>query len=230
MTGVADRDPQAWDIAAVTVGLALGLCVALAVFWASPAYYEAIVGVPATQLTDLTTGQSVRTAVPVVEIHAEWLAYVTGRADQQARGNWFTDDERRHMSDVRTVFMAAQLAGGLGLALVIALSLRALRDGRLARLLRPSALAAATGMVAIGVAAALAFDAAFLLFHEVLFPQGNFLFAPGSNLLVIYPEAYWFGITVRIAVSVLVITLAIAGIAHVALRSREARSAIVTTR
>jgi len=39
-------------------------------------------------------------------LHEGWLAYVTGRTGTQpAQGEpWFTEDERRHMSDVRTVF------------------------------------------------------------------------------------------------------------------------------
>jgi uncharacterized membrane protein len=44
----------------------------------------------------------------------------------------------------------------------------------------------------IGLLFALAFDQAFLAFHEVFFPQGNFLFGPGSNLLRLFPEGFWF--------------------------------------
>ena len=53
--------------------------------------------------------------------------------------------------------------------------------------------------VAVGIAAiaaggffALDFDQAFLAFHELFFPQGNFLFGPDSNLLRLFPEGFWF--------------------------------------
>ena len=84
-------------------------------------------------------------------------------------------------------------------------------------------MAAALGVGAIGAVAAVAFDAAFLLFHEVVFPQGNFLFPPGSNLLVIYPEPYWYGVTLRIAVSFLAVAALVALAGHLALRRTRAR-------
>jgi uncharacterized membrane protein len=65
-------------------------------------------------------------------------------------------------------------------------------------LIRDAALVSAVGVAAIAVAAVVAFDPLFLLFHEVFFPQGNFLFAPDSNLLAVYPDEYWYGVTLRI--------------------------------
>jgi uncharacterized membrane protein len=75
-------------------------------------------------------------------------------------------------------------------------------------------------VAAIGVAAVLAFDPLFLLFHEVFFPQGNFLFAPDSNLLRLYPEWYWQGITAAVALSFIALAVMTAGAAHIALRQR----------
>jgi uncharacterized membrane protein len=73
----------------------------------------------------------------------------------------------------------------------------------------------------IGVAAAVAFDPLFLLFHEVFFPQGNFLFAPDSNLIRLYPEWYWQGITAGVGASFIAVSLLVAGAAHIALRRRS---------
>jgi uncharacterized membrane protein len=73
----------------------------------------------------------------------------------------------------------------------------------------------------VGVAAALAFEPLFLAFHYVFFPQGNFLFDPAtSNLLRLYPESYWYGVTVRIGAGFVAVALTLAGAAHLALRSR----------
>jgi hypothetical protein len=55
----------------------------------------------------------------------------------------------------------------------------------------------------------------------VFFPQGNFLFAPDSNLLRLYPEWYWQGITAGVAVSFIALALLVAGAAHIALRRRS---------
>ena len=68
------------------------------------------------------------------------------------------------------------------------------------------------------IAAAVAFDPLFLLFHEVFFPQGNFLFAPESNLIRLYPEWYWQGVTAGVGLSFIAVALLVAGAAHTALR------------
>ena len=35
-------------------------------------------------------------------------------------------------------------------------------------------------------------DQAFLLFHRIFFPEGNFLFGADSNLLRLFPDGFWF--------------------------------------
>ena len=88
-------------------------------------------------------------------------------------------------------------------------------------LLRDAAIAAGAGTAAVAVAAAIAFDPLFLLFHELFFPQGNFLFGPDSNLLALYPDPYWYGVTLRIGLT-FVAAMAIIAIAAAA-TLRQAR-------
>jgi uncharacterized membrane protein len=166
------------------------------------------------------------------DLHAGWVAYVTGRnAEQPAEGQpWFTADERGHMADVRSVFIAAQWAALGALVLLGLLARGSLARGDLATLARAGGLAALAGTLVLGLVAALAFDAAFLFFHRVFFPQGNFLVPPGSNLLRLYPETYWYLLTMGIALSFLALAGAIAIVAHLSVRSATARSAIVSTR
>ena len=91
--------------------------------------------------------------------------------------------------------------------------------------MRDGAVVAAAMVTGIGVAAALAFDRLFLLFHEVFFPQGNFLFDPAtSNLLRLYPDWYWEGVTAGVAVSFVALALIAAGGAHLALRRYTRRA------
>jgi len=86
-------------------------------------------------------------------------------------------------------------------------------------LVRDASLAAAGIVLIVGIAAALAFDPLFLLFHEIFFPQGNFLFDPAtSNLLRLYPEWYWQGITAGVGVSFIGLALITAAAASVTLR------------
>jgi Protein of unknown function (DUF1461) len=157
--------------------------------------------------------------------HSRWSSYVVGLTDQPPNagpgGPLFTPDEYAHMADVRAVFRGAEYAAALALFVLIFRVQRARHRGDALRLVRAGALVA-TGIVAvIGIAAALAFDPLFLLFHEVFFPQGNFLFAPDSNLIRLYPEWYWQGITAGVGLSFIAVSLLAAWVAHNALRNRS---------
>jgi uncharacterized membrane protein len=151
---------------------------------------------------------------------------VIGLTDQPPNagpgGPLFTPDEYAHMADVRTVFRGAELAAVLALFVGGYRISRARRRGEALRLVRAGALVAAGIVTVIGVAAAVAFDPLFLLFHDVFFPQGNFLFDPAtSNLLRLYPEWYWQGITAGVGVSFIGLALLAAFVSHIALSRRS---------
>lgn len=157
----------------------------------------------------------------LVQIHQRTLAYVLGDApalpsfattDQPL----FDENERSHMADVRALFGATKVAFVAGLAIVIAM-LGWARGGRL-RLARDAAVTAGVAVAVVAAGAAVAFDPLFLLFHEVFFPQGNFLFAPDSNLITLYPDPYWYGVTLRIGLSFIAAMAAIAIAATATLR------------
>ena len=141
----------------------------------------------------------------LVDLHQRTLAYVLGDVPDLPRfatlsQPLFDADERSHMADVRAVFGATKVAFAVGLVVVLAVLRWTDRAAR-ARLIRNAAMAAGIGVSVIGIAAAVSFDQLFLLFHEVFFPQGNFLFAAGSNLLTLYPDPYWYGVTLRLAIT-----------------------------
>lgn len=145
-------------------------------------------------------------AVPLPTLlswHTGWFLYVTGEGDRPPvsfGASVFTPSEYAHMADVRRVFLGFRVAGVAAAFIGVALLVRVARRGRRAALLliRDASLAAVVGVAAIAVATLVAFDPLFLLFHEVFFPQGNFLFASDSNLLAVYPDEYWYGVTLRI--------------------------------
>jgi integral membrane protein (TIGR01906 family) len=160
----------------------------------------------------------------LVRLHEGTLAYVLGVAPDlptsPTRGAFYTRAEASHMADVRTVFTIAKAAGVAGLVALVALGARRRRDPRgLAVLARSAAIVSAVGVAALAVFAAVAFEPFFLAFHEVLFPQGNFLFDPAnSNMLKLYPEEYWYGVTLRVGVTFLVVAALVAALAQVAPR------------
>lgn len=142
--------------------------------------------------------------------------------DPTTRDPLFTLDEERHLADVRAAFAAARtiaiVAGVTSFVLLLAAALRGI--AALTGVVRDAAGLAAIGVTVIGVIAAVAFEPAFLAFHYLFFPQGNFLFDPvTSNLLALYPEAYWYGVTLRIAGTFIAVPLLIAVALTIRLRS-----------
>jgi len=119
-------------------------------------------------------------------------------------GPLLTDEERSHMRDVGGLVrvLTALLAAALIAALVAAIALRR-EPRRLGRVMLVAG--GVTGGLAVVLAAlfAVAFDQAFLAFHELFFPQGNFLFGPGSNLLRLFPEGFWFEASLAAGVAII---------------------------
>lgn len=219
-----------WEAALAALCLALAGLVGLGVVWAQPGVYADIAArerfAPAT-FRFVHDGTTYRLELrELVGLHTSWLRYVTGRATTgpggTTTGDFFTRAEQAHMADVRVVFIAAEIAALAAAAVLFVLVARIRERGpaALVRLFRLAAIAAGTGVAVLAAAAALSFDALFLAFHEVFFPQGNFLFDPASsNLLTLYPDEYWYGVTIRIGLSFVAACLLIAVAAHATLRT-----------
>ena len=101
--------------------------------------------------------------------------------------------ERSHMQDVGGLVRV--LAGldvvSLILLLITAFWLRGERPRR-GRLLRTAAVGVGAAAVVLGILFAVAFDAAFAAFHSLFFKVGTWQFGPDSNLIRLFPEAFWF--------------------------------------
>jgi len=101
--------------------------------------------------------------------------------------------ERSHMRDV------AGLVRLLGVIVLVNVVVAVVAGWRLRRepvrqgktmVLAAGSVGAAAVMLAIVFA--VAFEPAFLFFHQLLFPAGTYLFEPGSNLITLFPEAFWY--------------------------------------
>jgi integral membrane protein (TIGR01906 family) len=224
------------ETAVFAMGFTMAGLVLLALLWAGVGAYVDMAranGVDGATFYDhATRSDSVRLDLAALaDQHRAWSEYVTGgRKDPPALGTLYTEDESTHMADVRKVFDGAKILIPAGL-FVMALRLQRARarglDAML-RLVRDGAVAATVVVAAAGIVAALAFEQAFLFFHEVFFPQGNFLFDPAtSNLVRLYPDWYWEGITFRVGLSFLAVAAALAIAAAAGLR--RARSTRLAT-
>jgi len=221
-----NASPGKFETALFAIGFAMSALVLLALIWSGAGAYVDMAranGVERVTFLDHTTGQSVIIDIgALVEQHRVWSSYVTGgTADLPPPGRFYTADEVSHMADVRRVFDGAKILIPAGL-FVMAIRLQRARANSveaMLRLVRDGAIGAGVTVTAVGIVAALAFDQAFLLFHEVFFPQGNFLFDPAtSNLLRLYPDWYWEGITIRIGLSFIALAAVVAVAASLGLR------------
>jgi hypothetical protein len=220
------------DIAIFGLAFAVFGLVALALVWSGDWAYAALANASGNTSATLVVPAERREAcgqamvmdlTKLRELHRAWATYVVG-ASEVAVGpacSLFTADERSHMADVRALFRGAEVAAVVALVVAAYRVVRARRRGGALRLMRAGALVSAVIVGALGLAAAVAFDPLFLLFHEVFFPQGNFLFAADSNLIRLYPEWYWQGITAGVGASFTAVSLVTAGAAHIALRRRS---------
>ncbi len=220
-----NTSPGKVETALFAVGFAIASLVLLALMWSGAGPYADMARASGVNGTTFRNGD-VEASVSLdamSEIHRQWAAFVTGGVADAPRFEppLFTEDEHSHMTDVRRVFDGAKLLIPAGL-FVMAIRLQRARSRSAAtmfRLVRDGAISALVAVTVVGIVAVVAFDAAFLMFHQVFFPQGNFLFDPAtSNLLRLYPDWYWQGITLRIGLSFIGLAAAVAVAAVVGLR------------
>lgn len=194
--------------------------------FAQPVFYEGIARdfAPVVWHDPVTRAVSGRGALgDLVGLHRSWLAYVTGFGSGPGV-LLFTADESQHMADVRHVFIGAEIAAVCGLAALMIVGGAVARRGSVAvaAIARDASVIAAAAVAVLGIAAAAAFDNLFLAFHELFFPQGNFLFPPDSNLIAMYPDQYWYETTIRIgAAFVAVMAVTAIGAAATLRRARR---------
>jgi integral membrane protein (TIGR01906 family) len=123
-----------------------------------------------------------------------------------------TDAERSHMRDVAHLVRVLWVVLLVALALVIGvIAILRWERRRVGTVMLWTGAAVGAAAIVVGGIFAFAFDQAFLAFHELFFPQGNFLFGPDSNLLRLFPEGFWFESSIAaglvIVVSCLVVSL-----------------------
>ena len=182
--------PSRWAVA--TISLATPILIVAATllllfnpWWITPAQDRA--GVPA--ITGLSGKEVERITGSILsDVTLGPPEFMVGVNDQPI----LDSAERAHMTDVYGVLRGFGLAAILAAGLVVVILFRHRRD---ARVWRVTARAAGV-LVLVGVLAALVvtffFDSAFLVFHLVFFPQGNFAFDPRTQRLTqLFPTQFW---------------------------------------
>lgn len=128
--------------------------------------------------------------------------------------------ERSHMVDVRNIVVPVTVLFLAAIGLLVVLLATSRRRLWLWRGIAWGSTALALAGVVVGVAVVFFFDAAFLLFHQVFFPQGNFSFDPRTQRLTqLFPDQFW----TETAIAIAVVGLALATTVSVLARRHAAR-------
>jgi integral membrane protein (TIGR01906 family) len=125
--------------------------------------------------------------------------------------------EQAHMRDVRGVFAGFAWLALFSTAFLVVAYAGARRLGHPERAwaaIRNGARGLAVGVVAAGLIAFFAFDAAFEVFHRLFFAGGTYDFDPRTDRLVqIFPDAFWSETTMAVGLVILGLTVVVARIA-----------------
>lgn len=140
--------------------------------------------------------------------------FAAGDFDAALEGRSLLDDaERSHMADVSRLVRILVVTVGASM-IVAGLCGAALRGEprRFATVLVATASAIGAAGLLLGLSFAVAFEPTFLAFHAVFFPPGTYLFAPGSNLVTLFPEGFWFEASLIAGVTVVLSAMAVLAI------------------
>jgi integral membrane protein (TIGR01906 family) len=181
----------------LAVGLLFGLAVAVAVTLAGPLLLFNPWVASALQARHAVAASFDTSQAEIDRVTGDILGdlYVTGPFDAAlVAGQPLLDErERSHMVDVSRL---VQLLAGITLIALITAVLTGAWLGRERRRRGRIMLISAgvVGALAILLAGtfAVAFEPAFLVFHEIFFSPDTYVFAADSNLIRLFPEAFWY--------------------------------------
>jgi integral membrane protein (TIGR01906 family) len=196
------------------IGLLFGLALAAVILLAGPLLLFNPAFTSALQVRHDVAASFDTTQAEIERVTTSYLGdiYLDGEFDASLDGDepLLDGDERSHMSDVsRLVRLLAGVAiAGLVIVGVTGAWLRRepRRQGRIVLIS-----AGGIGAVAILLAGlfAVAFEPAFLFFHELLFPPGTYLFETGSDLITLFPEGFWFDAALLAGASIVLVAVVV---------------------
>jgi len=133
----------------------------------------------------------------------DFLEYKTDSIDSPM----FTADEKSHLSDVRLLIKRLNslfIYSVLTFIISMIISLRYFKD-----LIRKSffygGILTVSILVLVSLVSAINFEFAFILFHKIFFPQGNYIFT--TNLTKLYKETFFFYEALAIAGIAFIVSL-----------------------
>lgn len=104
---------------------------------------------------------------------------------------FYTANEAAHLRDARALLYLFVALALVSLVLIVSALIHRRNDARRWRSVARGGAGLAVGAVVVGVVGYFAFEPLFVLFHQVFFPSGNWEFPADSNMIRLYPYAFW---------------------------------------
>jgi integral membrane protein (TIGR01906 family) len=196
------------------IGLLFGLALSVVILLAGPLLLFNPAFTSALQVRHDVAGSFDTSQAEIERVTSAYLVdiYLDGDFDASLDGEepLLDDDERSHMSDVSGLVRLLAGVAVVGLVVVGVTAAWLRREPR--RQGRIMLIAAGTiGGVAILLAGifAVAFEPAFLFFHELFFPPGTYLFPTGSDMIVLFPQGFWFDAALLAGATIVLVALVV---------------------
>jgi integral membrane protein (TIGR01906 family) len=136
---------------------------------------------------------------------------------------YFTETEKSHMTDVKNLIRLMQFIYYSAAVLSIILFFycyKKFKDDKymfikiLAKSLLYSSIVAGAFLILMFLMSIFSFDFLFTTFHVIFFPQGNWMFDPSSLLITMFPQTFFFDISLRIFIYAMFQALIFFGIGY----------------
>jgi integral membrane protein (TIGR01906 family) len=147
------------------------------------------------------------------------MKYFRGKVELQ----YFARDEKGHMADVKHLIRTMQLIYYGAAVVCIALFVYSYNKFKehahefiriISKAALYSSIAAIIFLMLTFLMAVFSFDFLFVIFHMIFFPQGNWMFSPDSLLITLFPQQFFFDISLRIFIYAMFQALIFFGIGY----------------
>jgi len=137
-----------------------------------------------------------------ITAHRQVVMYIVGKATELPVA--MTLDEKSHLTDVRVLvsrgmvsFMILCILLSIGGIAFFMMHDSKVRMSLFVRVVQRFTVALAILIAILGIGA-FTFSSSFDTFHEIFFPQGNWMFSPDSMLITLYPETFFLHSFLRV--------------------------------
>ena len=120
---------------------------------------------------------------------------------------YFTDDEKSHMRDVKKLIITMQIIYYAAIISTIILFFYIYKNNKkdkiffielISKSLIYGSIASLIFLVTIFISGVYGFESFFYAFHQIFFPQGNWMFNANSLLIILFSERFFIDISLRI--------------------------------